>query len=308
MSASQPEVILVWPEKAPGTEDWSQPEQETLIPRTNLKLIRNVTQPTLMAYLPVPSVANGAAAVICPGGGFHFYSLKDDGTDIAQWLTTRGVAAFVLKYRLIQTGSDEDFLPLLRLQFAPPSILEQTLGKEKIAEQKEKMWAQRKVHAPLAVMDGKQAMRVVRGRAATWGVDPQRIGMLGFSAGGVVTIGTSLQDETDSRPNFAAVISSHGGIWPETTPGLGDGQAFAVAADAPPLFIALATDDPFIPDGNMHLYSAWKAAGRQVELHSYSKGGHDWNMIQQDLPIKHWIERFGEWLQVEGFLKSPPLV
>ena len=72
--------------------------------------------------------------------------------------------------------------------------------------------------------------------------------------------------------------------------------------------IALATDDPFIPDGNIAVYSAWKAAGRQIELHSYSKGGHDWNMIQQDLPIKHWIERFGEWLQVEGFLKSPPLV
>lgn len=91
-------------------------------------------------------------------------------------------------------------------------------------------------------------------------------------------------------------------LWSDKAPDLRGERDRVVPSDAPPLFIALATDDPFIPDGNMSMYSAWKAAGRQVELHSYSKGGHDWNMIQQDLPIKHWIERFGEWLQVEGFL------
>jgi acetyl esterase/lipase len=308
-SASQPEVISLWPDKAPGTEDWSEPEQVTLLPRGNLKFVRNVTQPTLTAFLPDPSVANGTAVVVCPGGGFQFYPpIENAGTEDTRWLNARGVAAFVLKYRLIQTGSEEDFLQLIRLMFAPPSFLEQTLGKEKIAEQKEKMWKQRRAHAPLAVMDGKQALRVVRERAATWGIDPQRIGISGNSAGGVVAIGTATEYEVDCRPNFVASISSHGGIWPDTAPDLRGERERVVPADAPPLFIAFATDDPFIPDGNMPVYSAWKAAGRQVELHSYSKGGHDWNMLQQDLPIKHWIERFGEWLQVEGFLKSPPLV
>jgi acetyl esterase/lipase len=290
-SASQPVVIPLWPDKAPGTENRSEPEQETLIPRTNLKLVRNVTQPTLTAYLPDPSLANGTAVIVCPGGGFQFFSMENESTDVAQWLTTRGVAAFVLKYQLIPTGSDEDFLPLFRLMFAPPAILEQSLGKETIEEQRKKMREQRKAHAPLAVMDGKQAMRIVRERVATWGIDPQRIGMLGFSAGGVVTIGTATRYEADSRPNFAAAIYV-GSI----------SRDLVVSADAPPLFMALANDDSGASDGSVFLYSAWKAAGRPVELHIYSKGGHGFGMKKQGLPCDHWIERFGEWLQVESFL------
>jgi len=276
-NAAQPEVIPVWPDGIPGAEFGSQRELETIIPRFsvppfyNLKVVRNVVQPTLTAFLPDPSLANGTAVIVCPGGGFYFLNIDNEGTDVAKWLNTRGVAAFVLKYRLLQTpGSDEDFLQ--QLQY--------------IARTMEQI----KLHAPLGVMDGKQAMRVVREHASKWGINKERIGILGFSAGGVVTIGAATQYEADSRPNFAAPI--YGPVW----------QDLDVPADAPPLFIALASDDRAFPDGNMPLYSAWKNAGHSVEMHIYSKGGHGFGMAKQDLPSDHWIEQFGEWLQVQGFL------
>jgi acetyl esterase/lipase len=276
--AARPEVIPVWPDGVPATETESQQEQESIyIPRFNnristLKVVRNVPRPTLTAFLPDPPVANGSAVIVCPGGGFHFLPIDNEGTDVAQWLTTRGVAAFVLRYRLLPTAArDKDFVQQVR----------------------QPDWEQIKSHAPRAVMDGKQAMRVVRERAATWGIDPQRIGVLGFSAGGVVATGVATQYEADSRPNFAALLYSP--VW----------QDLAVAADAPPLFLAFANDDPafsLIWDGILLLYPAWKAAGHPIELHAYSKGGHGFGMTQQGLPSDHWIERFGEWLQVQSFL------
>jgi acetyl esterase/lipase len=268
-------------------EGRSQHEQETVMPFTGFKLVRNVMQPTLTAYLPDPSVATGAAIIICPGGGFHFYSLDNEGTDVARWFITQGVAAFVLKYRLIPTPArDQDFL-----QLVPYLVLRSGFPLDK---EKQDMIAERKkAHVPLASMDGKQALKVVRERAATLGIDSQRIGILGFSAGGIIAVSTALaRHETDSHPNFAASIYSP--FWLDLT----------VPADAPPLFIALANDDLNIVDGNVPLYSAWKAAGRSVELHIYAKGGHGYGMRKQGLPSDHWNERFGEWLQVESISKS----
>lgn len=140
-------------------------------------------------------------------------------------------------------------------------------------------------------MDGKQALRVAREHAATWNIDPQRIGILGFSAGGIIAVSMAIeQHEVDSRPNFAASIYSP--FWLDLT----------VPVDAPPLFITLANDDLNIADGNVSLYSAWKAAGRPIESHIYAKGGHGFDMRKQGLPSDHWMERFCEWLQVEGML------
>ena len=285
-SAAQPVVIPLWPECASGMQDWVESEQETILPWTKHKLVRNVTHPTLTAYLPDPSVANGTAVIICPGGGFHFYSIENEGTDVAQWLTTQGVAAFVLKYRLIPTPArDEDLLHLIPYVVLRSGFPLEKAKAEQVAEQK-------KAHAPLAIMDGKQALRVVRERAASFGIDPQRLGLLGFSAGGIIAVSTATEShEGESRPNFVASIYSP--FWLD----------LAVPADAPPLFIALANDDLNIADGNMPLYAAWKAAGRPVELHIYAKGGHGFGMRKQGLPSDHWIEQFGEWLQVEGLLE-----
>jgi acetyl esterase/lipase len=181
------------------------------------------------------------------------------------------VAVFVLKYRLSPTAvNDEEFLQ----QFM------------QIVHDEQRM----KEQAPIGIIDGKQAFKVLRERAHEWGVDPERIGVLGFSGGGVISLALATQHDAQSRPSFAASLYSP--VW----------QALTVPEDAPPLFIALAGDDVSLPDGNLPLYSAWKAANRSVELHLYTRGGHAFGMQKQGLTSDLWIEQFGEWLRVEGFL------
>lgn len=277
-SADQPEIIPLWPAGAPGSENWNQREQETLAPPPiSFRSVRNVTQPTLTAFPPHPSKATGTAVIICPGGGFHALAIDHEGRDVALWLSERGVAAFVLKYRLLATEvRDEDF----ERQFQ-----ELLADRNKIREMTKQI-------GPLAIADGQQAVKVVRQHALEWGLLPQRIGMMGFSAGGRVTIGVALEHEADSRPNFAAAI--YGALWGDIT----------VPDDAPPLFISLASDDELARDPGIALYRAWKAADHPVELHIYARGGHGFGMRKQGLPADHWIDRFGEWLQVQGFMRD----
>ena len=273
----QPAVITLWPVGAPGSEAWLQREQETYLPSPyDVKVVRNIAQPTLTAYLPAPAVANGTAVIICPGGAFHFLSIESEGTEVAHWLCTRGVAAFVLKYRVLQTEAyDEDFVKQMREIF---------LNREKLGERM-------KQAEPLAIADGKQAIKVVRKRAAEWGIVADQIGMLGFSAGGAVTVGAALQYDEESRPNFVAPIY--------TAP---FGTAMAVPADAPSLFMVLASDDPLVAESSLPLYSAWRGAGHLAELHIYAQGGHGFGMKKQGLPSDHWIDRFADWLQSQGDL------
>jgi acetyl esterase/lipase len=273
----QPAVITLWPVGAPGSEAWLQREQETYLPSPyDVKVVRNIAQPTLTAYLPAPAVANGTAVIICPGGAFHFLSIESEGTEVAHWLCTRGVAAFVLKYRVLQTEAyDEDFVKQMREIF---------LNREKLGERM-------KQAEPLAIADGKQAIKVVRKRAAEWGIVADQIGMLGFSAGGAVTVGAALQYDEESRPNFVAPIY--------TAP---FGTAIAVPADAPSLFMVLASDDPLVAEASLPLYSAWRGAGHLAELHIYAQGGHGFGMKKQGLPSDHWIDRFADWLQSQGDL------
>ena len=140
--------------------------------------------------------------------------------------------------------------------------------------------------------DGAQAVKLVRQRAAEWGIAPDRIGLIGFSAGGMLTMGVVMKNDAASRPNFAAPI--YGGVT--------NGQT--VAADAPPLFIAVASDDPVAAVSSAKLFLEWKAAGRSAELHIYSQGGHGFGMTKRGLPVDGWVERFGEWLQIQGLLKT----
>ena len=273
---SQPEVILLWPDGAPGTEDWSHQEQETIIPPpyTN-RVVRNVVQPTLTAFLPDPAQANGTAVIICPGGAFHMLSIDHEGIEVARWFNERGVAAFVLKYRLVPTAvHDEDFFRELEEAFSNrPHMRELT----------------RKIE-PLASADGRQAMKLVRARASTWGIAPDRIGMLGFSAGGRVTIGVVLSYDAESRPAFAAPI--YGALW----------EGLAVPADAPALFIAVANNDELAVKPSLDLYNAWHNAEQEVELHIYARGGHGFGMNKQGLSSDHWVDALGVWLQQQGML------
>jgi acetyl esterase/lipase len=285
-ASAQQMVIPVWPGVAPGSESWSQKEVEYL--NGKQKMVRNVVAPTLTAYLPERTHANGTAVVICPGGGFHFLSWDSEGTEVAKWLQARGVAAFVLKYRLIDTGATEpEFQRHLNILFGRKSAD----GKEVVQTPAEE--AERKAIPALASADGRQAMKVVRQRASEWGIAPDRIGILGFSAGGAVTMGVVMNADVDSRPNFAAPIYG------------GDTGGAPVPTDAPPLFILVANDDTGASLGSIRLCSEWKSAGKSVELHIYSKGGHGFGMNKRGLPVDTWIERFGDWLNVQGLLKSP---
>jgi acetyl esterase/lipase len=276
-TAQAQKVIRLYPGAAPGSEKWTHQEKEDFSPIFNTQVVTNVVHPTLTVYLPEAAKASGTAVIVAPGGGFHALSINSEGVDVAQWLAARGVAAFVLKYRLVPTGDD--------------GVKEMM---EKIRD-RQKMDADNAAVVPLAIADGRAAVSYVRQRAAEFGVAPNRIGLMGFSAGGTVTAGVLFSSTPESRPDFAAPIY----------PYLGALREQSVPNDAPPLFVVAASDDQLglAPD-SVSLYSRWLAAKKPAELHLYSKGGHGFGMRKQGLPSDQWIERFGDWLNMQGLLKK----
>jgi len=274
-SANAQRVIRLYPGAAPGSEDWKHQEKEYFSPIWNTQVVTNVVNPTLTVYLPDSSMANGTSVIICPGGGFHALSINSEGIDVAKWLAAKGVTAFVLKYRLVPTGEDG--------------------VKEIMSKDRGKMQSDSAVLIPLAVADGVAAVTYVRKHASEFGISPTRIGLMGFSAGGTVTASVAFGYTAESRPDFLAPVYAYMGAVKET----------AVPADAPPMFVVAATDDQLglAPD-SIILYNKWLAAKKSVEIHMYSKGGHGFGMRKQNLPSDQWIDRFGEWLQVQGLLKK----
>jgi acetyl esterase/lipase len=245
----------------------------------SFRSVRNVTQPSLTVFAPPAEFATGTAVIVCPGGAHHLLSIDHEGIDAARWLVHRGVAAFVLKYRLIATpASDDEFEARFWQIMAEPDRLSELVTAEYRAH---------------VLADGQRAVAHVRDRAADWSIAPDRIGMLGFSAGGAVAVAVGLQHDHASRPDFVAPIYS------------AVQEDVAVPPDAPPLFLALAGDDPLgerIVGASVGLYSAWLRAGRTAELHAYATGGHGFGTNRQDLPVDGWIDRFHEWLIQQGLL------
>ena len=276
----QHRVISIWPGAAPGSENWTQKETTFFSPGKET-WVRNVVKPTLTVYLPARGKANGTAVIVCPGGAFLFLSWEQEGTRVAQWLSERGVTAFVLKYRLIDTGATEEDYKRISAQVT--SHAHRPDGSTR-REPPPGMAAD----IPLAAEDGRQAVRYVREHAAEWGIDLHRIGIMGFSAGGVVATEAACKYDAASRPDFVGAIY---------TPVFGEVTA---PADAPPLFIACADDDPISNRSALKLEAAWQAAHRPAEAHIYSKGGHGFGMHKQGLPSDHWIERFHDWLAAQG--------
>lgn len=290
-SRAQQQVIPVWPGVAPGSENWARQEVDYQNAQKEA-MVRNVVKPTLTVFAPTPGTANGSAVIVCPGGGFLFLSWQSEGTDVAQWLAQHGVTAFVLKYRLHDSGAtDEEYQQNVTALFArlgrgtrgaAPQSPAPIVGAPADAQD----------ILPFDVADGLQAMKVVRQRATEWHISPNRIGIIGFSAGAMLTTGVLTSYAGDSRPDFAASI--YGNTVDSTK----------IPSDAPPLFILCASDDPLVPPASSaNLYSISKAAGHSAELHIYSKGGHGFGMHKQGLPIDHWIDRYGDWLDAQGLLK-----
>lgn len=280
--------IPIWPGVATGSENWTQKEVES---RDGVETTyRNVTIPTLTPFLPDPEAATGAAVIVCPGGGFRFLSWENEGTKVAEWLRKRGVAAFVLKYRLKETPAADDAYGKDMASFL--LTLFQFKDRELTSNAAKALEKDMREGGAAGCADGRQAIKVVRQRAEEWGIKPDRIGIMGFSAGGIVTLTAATDYDVDGRPDFAAHI--YAPVFGEiTTP-----------KDAPPLFIVCAADDQIAEASSARLYQAWRAGGRPAELHLYEKGGHGFGMSRKGLPVDGWIERFGDWLEQRGLIQQ----
>jgi acetyl esterase/lipase len=238
---------------------------------------RNVSVATLTPFLPDPAKANGTAAIVAPGGGFRTLSMENEGSDVARALAARGVAAFVLKYRLIPTPPDmASFERSMAEMFAGAGRPPSTNSRNPFPA----------LDRQLA--DARAAFALVRKRASEWHVDPRRIGMIGFSAGAALTLQTEFS-VPDAKPAFIGII-------------YGPLEPVAVPPDAPPLFVALAADDPIFGGRGMGLVQSWMAAKRPVEFHLYEQGGHGFGMYQKTTTSTGWFDAFVRWLGMHGLL------
>ena len=267
----QPMAIILGTGTLPGTtatEAWHRQYQKVFA--------RNVTVATLTPFLPDPAKATGAAVIVAPGGGFRTLSMENEGWDVARALADKGVAAFVLKYRLVETPSDmAGFERSMSEMFSATAQPRQRPNADNA-----------KVVLAPQLADARAAFALIRSRKAEWKIDPQRIGMLGFSAGAMLTMATALHGE-DAKPAFIGNV--YGPI--DTMP---------VPADAPPLFVALAADDPFFANSGNGLIDAWRQAKRPVEFHLYEQGGHGFGMYQKDTTSTGWFGDYLRWLQMRG--------
>jgi len=269
----QPGALLLYPGVAPGSEGATQVEQWEQAKGD--RIARNVTRPTLTPFLPARGKATGAAVIVAPGGGYVLLSMDKEGYQVARWLADHGIAAFLLKYRVNPTpASEEEFAEFGRRMLLPKpgAVPPPSLPRSE-----------------LAVADGQEALRMVRRRAAEWGVDPKHVGMVGFSAGAMAVLAVALKDAPDARPDFIAPIY---------------GPMFAVEPPpgAPPMFIARAADDPLLGLAGFALVDSWTKAGAPVELHVYEHGGHGFGASHQGTTSDLWIQQFYAWMKARGEL------
>jgi len=269
---AQQKVIQLYNGAAPGSENLTYNEKIT----ADSNLVYNVSHPTLTVYSPDPNITTGTAIIVCPGGGFYIHAIKVEGTQVADYLTKKGITVFLLKYRLGQSITD-----------SPGKELEAAMQKNDF-EEKVKPLVQN------AIADGHAAIQYVRTHAAEYKIAPDRIGIIGFSAGGTVTAGSAFNYTPGNRPDFVAPIYAY-------MPAYLRGN---IASDAPPVFLVAASDDPLgLATHSVEVYTNWLNAKHSAELHLYTKGGHGFGMQKQNIPTDAWIDRFGEWLGFLGLLK-----
>jgi len=273
IAAYPQETFRLYDAKPPGSESWNYKEVEFSNPGTKTKMLRNVVDPTLAVYFPEKSIATGTAVIICPGGGNVWLSYESEGTAVAQWLAKKGITALVLKYRLRKTPEDPKDFDEFWKNFGKPA----PSGSAPVTDTRN-----------YGGEDGLKAVSYVREHTGQFGIDPRKVGIMGFSAGAGVTTYVILNSDSANQPNFAGVI--YGG-WL---------RGAKVPEAAPPLFILCAADDR-IAANSPELFKAWREAGKPAELHIYSKGGHGFGMDHLGLPVDNWIERFYEWIKVTGF-------
>lgn len=267
------EILEIPYEKASGEFTWSNTEEIQYWEEYDVHMITNISVPELVYYKSEKGKANTSAVVICPGGAFHGLNMEKEGNPVAKWLAENGVAAFVLKYRLIPTEGD-----------ALSEFVEK--NEKKIRE------VELQKFRPIAISDGISAIDYIRDHSSSLGIDRNKIGIIGFSAGGTVAMGTVFQESGTSRPDFVAPI------YPNLTPF----YDMEIPKDAPPLFVCAASDDNYntVPDC-INIYNRWFEKGLSAEIHIYSTGGHDFGFRKDGNHINSWIERLGDWLTINGW-------
>jgi lysophospholipase L1-like esterase/acetyl esterase/lipase len=272
------QIIQLYEGKPKGSENWIWTEQINLKNMFNTEVVYNVVQPTITAFLPPKDIATGTAVIIAPGGAFHTLSINSEGVDVAKWLNSKGVAAFVLKYRVVRSLTDDPVKELL----------------PKMSDFK-KLDEENAPVVPLAMDDGLTAMQYVRSHAKEMDIDPNKIGFMGFSAGGTLTMSVVYNATDENRPNFIAPIYAYGtAIIGSTIPKV-----------KTPIFVAVAGDDQLgLMPHSLDIYKRWFDAKQPAELHVFEKGGHGFGMRKQNIPTDKWYERFGEWLKLQGYLKK----
>lgn len=272
--------LPLWPGKPPGETKELPAEGDTtkatdgLIAGRRLIRLGNVGTPTLEVFLPPAARRNGAAVLVCPGGGYHILALDLEGTEVCEWLNSIGVTGVLLKYRVPRRE-----------------------GLEKHA-------------APL--QDAQRAMGLVRQRATEWGIDPKRVGVLGFSAGGHLAAAVSTTpdrtyarldaaDDLPARPDFAVLVypgyltvkEDHDRVAPD----------LKITSETPPTFLVMAQDDPVRVENVFGYGAALKQAGVPFELHVYPSGGHGYGLRRTDNPVTTWPDRVADWLKAQGLLE-----
>jgi acetyl esterase/lipase len=280
LRAAEPVVVPLWPGAAPGDTGIAGEElvkmYESAILKGPTKLITNVTKPTLTIYSPPKDWNSGTAMLICPGGGYHNLFWELEGEEVAAWLNAHGMTGIILKYRCPRRAGDVKGEP----PFGPQ-------------------------------LDAQRAVSLVRSRAAEWGIDPQRIGMVGFSAGGHLALATATSfekrlyepvdaiDTASCRPDFA--VCCYSGYLKEKEQ---DTATMRIPEQTPPIFLAHSSDDKISPpEHSIFAYVALKRAGIPAELHIFASGDHDFGVRQNGKPPSSWTELCLKWLTSRGLLK-----
>ncbi|MDO9361927.1 MAG: alpha/beta hydrolase [Sphingopyxis sp.] len=236
-------------------------------------IVRNVSDATLTAYVPEKGKANGTSVIVAPGGAFLMLSIENEGEAVAKWLNSLGVTAFVLKYRLLETGVD---FPLQMMRYLG------NLGSLRTAVEPLR---------PLATTDGENAVKWVRKNAGRYGIKSDRVGLMGFSAGGAVTAWTLAASKPASRPDFAIAI--YPGLLPDP---------ITVPKKAPPLFVAVAKDDKLAHDDSVRLAAAWQKAGARSTIITYENGGHGFGMKKSGKASDAWTGALADWMRNQGLV------
>ncbi|MEP2057357.1 MAG: alpha/beta hydrolase [Maribacter litoralis] len=271
---AQKMVELPYEENAAVT--WSTAEREYYSDIWENEVVTNVAIPRLEVF--EADHPNGTSVIVAPGGGLYGLSIESEGRAVAKWLNEKGITAFVLKYRLVPTGVD--------------GIKEIT---DEGATNPAKIGERVAPVLPLSIADGLAAITYVRTNASNMQLDPNKIGFMGFSAGGAVTMGVTFNAAENNKPNFIVPV------YPWMTV-IGE---YTVPKDAPPMLVICASDDPLgLAKPSTDLYSAWLTNGKNTGMHMYSKGGHGFGMKTQNLASDNWISQFYEWAITEKLTET----